>query len=239
MPTNKEVMQMIEEEHYTVLEEVKTYIQDAMDEDGSEVEIRKGISNILGKAEEVESALRSAENDVRKEDSEEMEGESDYKNALDKASEIHQSDIKPTEDGLIELENHIKELKTYVNDAFDEENTILYDLIKDEEDEVISNVVQMESMMSDVMAMNEDDGSYLDSQRLSAQRTVDDFEGSITYNKEYSRIAPTYLDPLKMSLRELSDELSSNDSDSDELYSSMANVETKINNALAWFDEWS
>lgn len=140
------------------------------------------------------------------------------------------------ESDIADFKSKWKSVDTALDNVFDSSDKRTYDAISSSD---MANAYDLyESIESDVyqieMNMSDNTSNY---SKIKCITQLRDLNENLTYNKEYSRVAPDYVDCLKASMSELEDAIQS-DAQADDVVSLLNKVNSEIADFKAWYSEW-
>ncbi|MCH4446782.1 hypothetical protein [Staphylococcus haemolyticus] len=239
MAMNQKTLQKIEDEWEGISEEIKRFLEKAKTEEGTGVEGDLEIAISL--ADALANKFNTYDNEVR---NKEPDGIDEFQNAQDIALELAQKEVVDDESAIAEFKTVVEELKEAIDKMLADDLTELHDIISDDKDDFDNLTNRIEKSVEEASSTSADgDKEKLENTKIELSIKVDDFEKAIVYNKEFSRKAGDYLDPLKIDLINLSEELESiilegKNTMVEHAYSELKKADNDAERALIWYESW-
>lgn len=239
MAMNQKTLQKIEDEWEGISDEIKRFLEKAKTEEGTGVEGDLEIAISL--ADALANKFNTYDNEVR---NKEPDGIDEFQNAQDIALELAQKEVVDDESAIAEFKTVVEELKEAIDKMLADDLTELHDIISDDKDDFDNLTNRIEKSVEEASSTSANgDKEKLENTKIELSIKVDDFEKAIVYNKEFSRKAGDYLDPLKIDLINLSEELESiilegKNTMVEHAYSELKKADNDAERALIWYESW-
>lgn len=239
MAMNQKTLQKIEDEWEGISEEIKRFLENAKTEEDFGVEGDLEIAISL--ADALANKFNTYDNEV---ENKEPDGIDEFQNAQDIALELAQKEVIDDESAIAEFKTVVEELKEAIDKMLADDLTELHDIISDDKDDFENLTNRIEQSVEEASSKSvNSDRERLENTRLELVNKVEGFEKSIVYNKEFSRKAGDYLDPLKINLMNLADELGGIELEGkktmvEHAYSELTKADNDAERALIWYDSW-
>lgn len=239
MAMNQKTLQKIEDEWEGISDEIKRFLEKAKTEEGTGVE--GDLENAISLADALANKFNTYDNEV---ENKEPDGIDEFQNAQDIALELAQKEAVDEESAIAEFKTVVEELKEAIDKMLADDLTELHDIISDDKDDFDNLTNRIEKSVEEASSTSANgDKEKLENTKIELSIKVDDFEKAIVYNKEFSRKAGDYLDPLKIDLINLSEELESiilkgKDTMVEHAYSELKKADNDAERALIWYESW-
>ncbi|HER6579567.1 TPA: hypothetical protein VL584_001665 [Streptococcus pyogenes] len=239
MAMNQKTLQKIEDKWEGISEEIDAFLKDAKTEDG--VGVEGDLESAISLADALANKFNTYDNEVR---SKEPDGIDEFQNAQDIALELAQKEAVDEESAIAEFKTVVEELKEAIDKMLADDLTELHDIISDDKDDFDNLTNRIEQSVEEASSISADgDKEKLENTQTELVKKVDDFEKSIVYNKEFSRKAGDYLDPLKIDLMNLAQELEGitlegKNTMVEHAYSELRKADNDAERALIWYESW-
>lgn len=232
MATNKEKYQVFFEDKDNVLNLCQKYINDLLENDAKidDNAIQSNLNDLKSEVETLDSEVKRAFSDY-----DEIEGEEYIKELNDDIFECQQQQLED-ETSIAEFEVAFTRLKSSKKGLFNPDNQELYEVIRNHEHEIEAQISLIDQNLQQIKADNDQQSTV--ATQITCVTQLDELEGNLTYNKKYSHISPTFVEPVKSSLKELADAINNNEN-AEDVASCLTQAKQDIDMFEAWVKSWA